>query len=483
MLASLGIGASVIDRQLHLKWCNSLLEQRRAERTGDGGEHCFAVHWGRHSSCADCLPLLVFQTGEPHEGFRERQLPGQPRQVFRVRAVPLRDDSGRVVEVLESFVDVTALGQALAANPSEPLSSSLELAGHGVLAVDSRGRILSWSGPMEKILGRPAHEALGRAAGSLLFGCDGDPPAWIGPERREFELLSRDGRRVPVAMTATDIVDDRGEVCAWQVLVEDLSEVARLRREVAESARERDRFDREMVRSEKLASIGSLAAALAHEIGTPLNVISASAEYALLDLPAGAPGREEVSTIVDEVYRIRGLVSDLLGLARGSAPISGATRPRDAVERVLRLLRGPLEKRKIRLDAEVADALPRIAAGADVIHQLLINLIMNAAAAVAEGGQIAVSGRRGWLPDAEGPRPAIQLAVADDGPGIPAGLRQRVFDPFFTTRPEGTGLGLTVCNRIVADHGGTIHIGDSPLGGAIVEVSLPEAALAEEDAR
>ena len=77
-------------------------------------------------------------------------------------------------------------------------------------------------------------------------------------------------------------------------------------------------------------------------------------------------------------------------------------------------------------------------------------------------------------------RKAVCFAIADDGPGIPPELRQRVFDPFFTTRPDGTGLGLTVCARIVADHGGAIHIGDSALGGALVELTLPQAA--REDA-
>ena len=96
---------------------------------------------------------------------------------------------------------------------------------------------------------------------------------------------------MPLALTASPIGDDQGEICGYQVLVEDLSEVSRLRSELDERLRDRDRFEQQMVRSEKLAAVGSLAAGLAHEIGTPLNVISASAEYALLDLPSQAPGR------------------------------------------------------------------------------------------------------------------------------------------------------------------------------------------------
>ncbi len=480
-LTALGIGASLVDRKMRLAWCNEVVAGHRQEQCGDGGEHCFAVAWGRKATCADCLPLLVFQTGEAHEGYRERHLPGQPRHVFRVRAIPIRDASGALSHVLESFVDVTALGQAITpAARDERLSSSLAAAGHGVFVVDTQGRIVSWSGPMVKILGRPAREALGRSAAMLAVDEHKDARFWTDTHRRELLLLAGDARQVPVAVTATEIADDRGEVCAWQVLVEDLSEVAQLRRKVEEGAREKDRFDRQMIRSEKLAAIGSLAAGLAHEIGTPLNVISASAEYALLDLAPGTPGREEVSAIVEEVDRIRGLVSDLLGFARGGAPSTGSTRPREAVDRVLRFVRVPLEKRHIKVEAEVPEELPPIAAGPDVVHQLLINLIMNAAAAVPEGGHIQVKGQREWLPEGAERQPAVELSVADDGPGIPLELRQRVFDPFFTTRPDGTGLGLTVCARIVADHGGTIHIGDSALGGALVELTLPQAA--QEDA-
>lgn len=475
-LADLGIGASLVDRHLKLSWCNRLLKEQVEEFTGDGGEHCFAVHWSRQQRCSDCLPLLVFQTGEPRQGYRERHRPGQPRKMFRVGAVPMRDPAGQVTHVMETFVDVTELGAAIvSARLEDQLSTSLAAAGHGVLVVDPRGRIVSWSTGMDAILGHRAIDVLGKGAGSLLPAETGGAAFWTQTRRELRELVAKDGRRVPLALTPSSIGDDQGEICGYQVLVEDLSEVSRLRSELDERLRERDRFEQQMVRSEKLAAVGSLAAGLAHEIGTPLNVISASAEYALLDLPARAPGRAEMVAVVEEVDRIRGLVSELLGFARGGQPSGETTRPHEALERILRLLKGSLDKHHVKVEADVSEDLPLVRAGSDAVHQLLLNVLMNAAAAVPDGGRISIRVRRGVLPLLDRRAPSIDFSIGDDGPGIPPALRQRVLDPFFTTRPNGTGLGLTVCNRIVTDHGGAIHIGESVWGGALVELSLPSA--------
>ena len=189
-LADLGIGASLVDRQLRLSWCNRLLQEQFEQHQGDGGEHCFAVHWSRKQRCSDCLPLLVFQTGEPHQGYRERHRPGQPRKMFRVGAAPIHDPAGQVTHVMETFVDVTELGAAIASGRLENrLSASLAAAGHGVLVVDARGRIVSWSTGMDAILGHRASDVLGRGAALLLPEDSRGADFWSQLEREPRELL------------------------------------------------------------------------------------------------------------------------------------------------------------------------------------------------------------------------------------------------------------------------------------------------------
>jgi PAS domain S-box-containing protein len=589
-LAELGIGASLVDRHLRLVWCNDHLRHTAAEIEPAGNLHCFAVHWRRRRRCDDCLPLLVFETGEAQEGYRERQRAGEARRIYRVRAAPLRDATGQVRYVLESFLDVTEVcGDAGVALHDERFSASLAAAGKGVYVVDPLGRIVSWSAAMETILGYRVEEILGREA-RLLVPRDrwarlDEPSPWSdGGERVECERLAKDGRHVPVAVSTTAIRDVRGEICGYQTLVEDLSELARLRRErrlgerelarivqasadaifstdtegrvvswnrgaarilgyPAQEARRltladlagneaaplladfragaevrsrrlafqhrsgerilleltlsaledaegrftglscigrdvsaRERLEQQIVRSEKLAAVGSLSAGLAHEIGTPLNVISACAEYALLELGDEAPAREELRSILGETTRIRRLVSDLLGFARGGAPAEGTTRPRAAVERVLRLLHVEIERRGIRIGLRAPeDELPPVAANEDAVHQVLLNLLMNALAAVRDGGAIEIGLCRDGLVQEGATVDAVRFRIGDDGPGVPPHLRQRVFDPFYTTRADGTGLGLAVCSRIVADHRGAISMGEDPLGGARVEMLLPVA--------
>lgn len=589
-LAALGVGASVVDRNLRLVWCNRLLRAEAPDVATPGNHHCFAVHWQRRSRCVDCLPVLVFQTGEVHEGYRERQRSGEPRKVYRVRAVPVRDARGAVTHVLESFVDVTDLArQAGLALFEDRLSSSLDVAGHGVYVVDPKGRIVGWSPRMEAILGRSIDCVLGRHVREI---CPAERWAEIearglggeGTGRVETERVGKDGRLVAVVCSTTAILDPTGEVCGYQTIVEDLSEVNRLRREIELGARalaaivhtspdaifstdaalrvtawnrgaevllgysaaeasqlglgdllgdtalaarlfeqvkatgrhglrqvltrrtgakialemtitalgdssggggglsvigrdiaDREHLEQQMIRSEKLAAVGSLAAGLAHEIGTPLNVISAATEYVLLDLPADHPSRTELQTVLGETERIQRLVSDLLGFARGAPPVVGHSRPKAALERVMRLLRAQMDRRRVQASTREPDHVAPVGISDDALHQVLLNVLLNALSAVEDGGRILASLRSDTLRRGGHVRAAVCFAIGDDGPGIPPERRQRVFDPFFTTRPDGTGLGLTVCNRIVTDQGGEIRVGDSSLGGALIEIFLPVA--------
>jgi len=227
------------------------------------------------------------------------------------------------------------------------------------------------------------------------------------------------------------------------------------------------RLDRQLVRSEKLAVVGSLAAGLAHEIGTPLNVISATAEYLLPDAPTEA--RDQLKGIVAETERISRLVRELLSFARGGTSGVSAVQLHGALDRVLSLLRITLERKRILVDVELSEDLPLISADPDGLHQVLLNLVVNASTAVVEGGRIVVKAR---AVEVEGER-MVTIEVHDDGPGVPPAIRERIFDPFFTTRAEGTGLGLAVCARIVAEHGGDLRVGEGPMGGASFALQFP----------
>jgi len=580
-LADFGVGVTLVDREMRIQFANRAAREATSELSC-GADHCFSALWRSTRRCPDCLPLLVFRTGEAQEGVRERGKAGVPPEAWRVRAIPVLDAEGALTWVAESFVRLAGLAPELAGR-----APAAEAAGAALVVVDREERIVSWSPAAAAMFGHGVEEALGRRVELIV------PEDRVDEERRlaaqvaaegrvaRFETVrrARDGRRVPVALAAVALRDEAGAHIGRTCVLEDLSALHQLRGQVREQeqllahitreaadaivavdlagsvtgwnrgaeallgvpgaemigqplarvapgpalarlldraarlrtvrgvrmewrdargdpvpvevsaaalggggpgdragagvalvARDlaaRARLDRQLIRSEKLAMVGSLAAGLAHEIGTPLNVISAAAEFLLPD--AGEEARRELSGIVAETERISRLVRDLLSFARAGPSGRTAVALEGAVSRVLSLLRITLDKRRVQVTAELAPGLPPVVVDPDGLHQVLLNLLVNAGQAVREGGRVVVTARPAEL---DGER-AVALEVHDDGPGIAPELRERVFDPFFTTRAEGTGLGLAVCARIVAEHGGDLRVGQGPLGGASFTLLFP----------
>jgi signal transduction histidine kinase len=225
-----------------------------------------------------------------------------------------------------------------------------------------------------------------------------------------------------------------------------------------------------LAQSEKLAALGQLAATVAHEVRNPLAVIRSAAQDIGEHLP---PSDEDAlrssSFITAEIDRLTNVVSSLLAFARPLKIERREVAVADVFERALLLARGPTGLRQVPVRQRLAPNLPRLEADADLLCQVLVDLLVNAAEAVPPEGDIALEA------EAAGDD-GVEIRVADSGPGIPADLRARIFEPFFTTRPGGTGLGLAVARQIVEAHGGRIAAGDRPGGGACFTVLLPAAA-------
>lgn len=231
--------------------------------------------------------------------------------------------------------------------------------------------------------------------------------------------------------------------------------------------------------AERLASVGELAAGLAHEIGTPLNVISGRAEGMLSKAPPDSDLRRGLGIIVAQIERISRIVHGMLDFARTREM---RPRPVDAarlIATVLEFMEHRLERYRIRVGASLPDGLPRVSADPDQLSQVFLNLVVNAVEAMPEGGTLevratVVSRTHHDHPDAVD-RPYLALVFADSGVGIAPEHLPRVFDPFFTTKDvgAGVGLGLSVSYGIVQEHGGWIEIESAPGKGTGVTVYLP----------
>lgn len=224
-----------------------------------------------------------------------------------------------------------------------------------------------------------------------------------------------------------------------------------------------------LVQSEKLAALGQLATAIAHEVRNPLAVIRSAAQGLAETMPE-SEARRPCALITAEVDRLSSVITSLLAFARPlqlrPAPVS----VRDLLDRALLLSAGELAAKDLGVRRDEAAGLPAIQADADLLCQVLLGLLANGAEAAPAGSTLVVEARA-----EDG---VVELAVADAGPGVPPDLRGRIFEPFVTTRPRGVGLGLAVARQIVAAHGGEIAVGERPGGGARFIVRLPAAGPA-----
>ncbi len=224
---------------------------------------------------------------------------------------------------------------------------------------------------------------------------------------------------------------------------------------LAQEQQDRLALERNLRQSEKLASVGQLAAGLAHEIGTPLNIIGGRAEFLLRRPRSAEETSDNLEIIRSQIDRIAGIVRQLLEFSRRREPAFRAVELRLLLMNVVRLLEHRIDEKKISVEIAVPENLPSIAADPDQLQQVFINLFLNSLHALPPGGAIrvgaAVSG---------GAENGVRVEFEDNGAGVPAEHIGQVFDPFFTTKDvgEGTGLGLSVTYGIVKDHGGEIRI-------------------------
>jgi two-component system NtrC family sensor kinase len=243
---------------------------------------------------------------------------------------------------------------------------------------------------------------------------------------------------------------------------------------IAEDVTEQRRLAQEMARSERLALAGQLASGLAHEIGTPLNVIAGTAEFLLGEFPADGPRHADMELISEESHRVADLVRRLLGLVRERVEPPGSVEIHSLLDRTLRLLEYRLRQEHIAVVKEYTPDLPPVPGVRQELEQVLLNLLVNAWHAMAGGGTLTVTTAR---------REAqAVIAITDAGCGIPEGHISRLFEPFFTTKAaeEGTGLGLAVVYQLVTGHGGRIDITSRVNQGTVVTVTLPPGEEVED---
>ena len=249
-------------------------------------------------------------------------------------------------------------------------------------------------------------------------------------------------------------------------------EIGDLARELNAMAHAIEEREHKLIRSERLATVGRMAAHITHEIRNPLASVGLYLELLSDEIGENPEAGRLVKSLSNEVDRLSEITETYLRFVRLPKPKLESEDLGAVASSVMEFSRGELSLAKIDLDLAIASGLPEVAADESQIRQALLNLVRNAKEAMPQGGRIRVEVGTvdpGW----------VRLAVGDSGPGISPDNLSKIFDPFFSTKDKGTGLGLALVQQIVSDHGGRIEVDLPPAGGTTFAILLPAAARSE----
>jgi len=332
----------------------------------------------------------------------------------------------------------------------------------GVLAVDLADRVESWNSQMEVMYATPRAQALGRALTDIF------PAAFVEEYYRvrqspgihnfyKFRISTPSGESRIANIAIAPLVTRHFEVVGRIIIVDDISE--------------RLELESQLSQAEKMSSIGLLAAGVAHEVNTPLAVISSYAQLLAKQLQGDDKSSAVLEKIAQQTFRASEIVNSLLNFSRTSGSEFQPVDLNKVVRDTLTLLEHQFKTGRVRVESELYSALPSIMGNGGKLQQVFLNLFLNAKEAMPNGGTLRVSTSNG---------DGVQVMVSDTGSGIAAEHIQRIYDPFFTTKNKpgegqrrGTGLGLSVSYGIIQEHAGKIQVNSRPGQGTTFVLEFP----------
>ena len=335
----------------------------------------------------------------------------------------------------------------------------------GLLAIDVAGRIASFNQTAEDVLHISIPEALGRRADEIvpqqLLALVDELDIQKGAIVKEIGWALKDGRVIPLDVSISVLAEDQGDFLGYIILFRDLTEVQNLRKEVE--------------RNRRLASLGRLAAGVAHEIRNPLSSIKGFATYFGERYKEMPEDKKTAEIMVQEVERLNRVISQLLEFARPVAIIKKPTSSETLIRHSLKMVEGQARTQNIKIGTSFLPGVKDAFVDPDKISQVLLNLYLNAIEAMDRGGTLSVD-----LDWDERSRTA-RITVTDTGEGIKEEDLAHVFDPYFTTKQSGTGLGLAIVHNIIESHGGEIRVDSEQGKGTSVTILLPVSAEGDKE--
>jgi PAS domain S-box-containing protein len=359
------------------------------------------------------------------------------------------------------------------------LSNLIHSAVDCVIAADTNGKILIFNDSAAEVFGYTVEEALNNLNIRDVYPGDNAKKVMRKLRSEECggrgklktyhtEALAKNGERIPISLYASIIYEDGREV-ATIGFFHDLRDRLRINAEL-------EKTQLQLLQSEKMASLGKLAAGVAHQINNPLGGITLYAKLALEEYELEEALRQDLGRILKDAERCRDTVKELLEFTRQTRHLMRPHDINEVISRTLFLLENQSLFQNIEIEKKFGNDLPPVQADIQQLNHLFVNIILNAAQAMNGKGKLILETY--WVTAKE----QVGIEISDTGPGIATDVIPHIFDPFYTTKEEGqgTGLGLSLAYGIVENHGGRISVRNRSVGGAAFSIVLPIATAENE---
>jgi len=300
----------------------------------------------------------------------------------------------------------------------------------------------------------------------------------IAPLRAEQPLSRISGPVLGVVEIVQDLTEDYKAIFDFQIRVITTSSVVmgalflallfvvkRGESIIEKRAQERLKLKEKLSRAEHLSTLGEMVAGISHEIRNPLGIIKSSSELLKKKMAGYDPSNTIPDIIIEESVRLNNIITDFLNFAKPRIPNMIACNVEDILEKNINFLASHIEQEGYRVEKHYDPNIPEITADSDMLYQAFLNILINAMQAMPEGGKIRVA--------IQSTDNTVKIFFEDEGEGIPQDLMGKIWDPFFTTKAKGTGLGLGIVKNIIESHSGNVQIRTRPGAGARVKVELP----------